>query len=424
MIKMKKLSLYASLFLLLGTAFTGCKEDTQPRMDVPTEFVLNTPPTANETYVFRSNDNNIIFTVSQPNYGVATTPDYQVQIAKSVEDFETWDYLVAENNYDTDSVYLGTDSLPYVVTLDPPVTTATITIEAAVFCEGVNTLYGMDLDNYSEDPVQVAVRVHAWMPNAPQSSIFSNIIVLPKVSSYIPLSDPRDLFLIGQPQGWNIAESNMIAKETGIGTNIYKGTFDIPAGAFQFRFYSKLGDWETNSYGAQVEDNPVDIEFTDGKYEGDVVVGKGSWQNSNWGGGAIDVVINLNDMTIEFAASEGKKVYIVGQCNGWNIDSEKLFLLETESGSNIYTNTIEIAAGEFTFRIYTELGDWNANSIGAGAGYTDDDDTDYDVAFTSGNYTGPAYDGKGKWNDPTWAGGEVTITLDLNTYEISFDIPE
>jgi starch-binding outer membrane protein SusE/F len=40
--------------------------------------------------------------------------------------------------------------------------------------------------------------------------------------------------------------------------------FDIPAGKFQFRFYRSLSGWDVDSIGAQVDDNPVDIEWIDG----------------------------------------------------------------------------------------------------------------------------------------------------------------
>ncbi len=81
----------------LGLGVTGCKDDTQPRLEVPTEFVLNTPAMADQTYIFRDDENyknlnDITFTVSQPNYGLGTTPDYQVQIAKSEADFAAWGY--------------------------------------------------------------------------------------------------------------------------------------------------------------------------------------------------------------------------------------------------------------------------------------------------------------------------------------------
>ena len=420
---MRNISIYASLLLMAGVAFTGCKEDTQPRLDKPTEFVLNTPPAADQLYIFRADDknnslNDITFTVSQPNYGVATTPDYQVQLAKSEEDFETWDEMVADNNYE-DGEYNGQDGLPLVVTLDPPVTTAIITVSGSVFCEGVNTIYGFDEDNYNGEPVQVAVRVHAWIPNSNISSIFSNIIVLPKVSSYIPISAPGMLYIVGVCQGWNISQSDMVLNETEIGSKIYHGTYEIEEGEFLFRFYRALGDWDTNSIGAQVVDEPVDIELKGGVYEGPCVDGKGSWQVPGWGGGLVDMVVNLNTMTVTFTSlTEGREAYIVGACQGWNINGYDMTLKETQVGSNIYSGTFNINAGEFQFKIYTELGDWDSNVYGS-----TEDGADQNVDVTV-PYNGPAYPGKGNWNVPSWNGGQVIITLDLNDNQISFALPE
>ena len=55
---MKKISIIASLLLLLGIGVSGCKEDTQPRLEIPTEFVLNTPPAAEQLYIFRADSKN------------------------------------------------------------------------------------------------------------------------------------------------------------------------------------------------------------------------------------------------------------------------------------------------------------------------------------------------------------------------------
>ena len=408
---------------MAGVAFTGCKEDTQPRLETPTEFILNTPPAADQLYIFRADDknnslNDITFTVSQPNYGVATTPDYQVQLAKCEEDFATWDKMVADNNYE-DGEYTGPDGLPLVVTLDPPVTSAIITVSGNVFCEGVNAIYGFNEENYNGEEVQVAVRVHAWIPNANVSSIFSNVILLPRVSSYIPISAPGVLYLVGQPQGWNISSSDMVLNETEIGSKIYHAMYEIKAGEFQFRFYRALGDWETNSIGSQVEDNPVDIALEGGVYEGECVDGKGSWQVSDWGGGMVDMIVNLNDMTVTFKSmTDAREIYIIGACSGWDINSKAMVLKETQLGSNIYSGTYNINAGEFQFKIYTELGDWDSNVFGS---TEDGSDQNVDVTVP---YNGPAYPGKGNWNVPTWNGGEVTITLDLNDNQISFALPE
>ena len=90
-----------ALPLAIGACFTSCKDDTQPRLEIPTEFVLNTPSMADQTYIFRDDENyknlnDITFTVSQPNYGVGVTPAYYVQLAKSEADFTAWDEAMAE----------------------------------------------------------------------------------------------------------------------------------------------------------------------------------------------------------------------------------------------------------------------------------------------------------------------------------------
>lgn len=416
---MKNISILASLLFLLGIGVTSCKEDTQPRLDAPTEFVLNTPPAANEMYIFRADEknnslNSIEFTVSQPNYGVGCVPDYQVQVAKSESDFNAWDAAIAQNPNDDNP--LGSDGLPYVSTLETIFTSAVLNVTGDVFCDGVNAIYGFDDENQPTGAVPVAVRVHAWLPNAAYSSIFSNVVTLAQVSTYIPISAAGELYLIGAPQGWNIASSDMVATETEIGSKIYHGVFDVAAGQFQFRFYSALGDWETNSIGAQEEDNPIDIEFTDGKYSGPCVYGKGSWQVSDWEGGKVEVTINLNTMSVEMNMFEGNKIYVIGACSGWDINSDKVYIKETEDGSNIYSGTISVDAGSFQFRFYTALGDWESHSIGSQV-----EDASVDINMAGGSYTGPCVDGKGNWNDGSWAGGDVQITLDLNAYQVTFE---
>lgn len=417
--KMKNISILASLLLLLGVGVTSCKDDTQPRLDAPTEFILNTPPAVNEMYIFTADDknnsqNSIEFTVSQPNYGLGCVPDYQIQVAKSEADFNAWDEAIKQNP--ENDAPLGTDGLPLVSTLETIFTTAQMTVTGNVFCDGVNAVYGFSDENTPAGSVPVAVRVHAWVPNAAYSSIFSNVVTLAQVMTYIPISAPGELYLIGQPSGWDINNGSMVATETEIGSKIYHGVFDIAAGQFQFRFYRALGDWESNSIGAQEEDNPVDITFEDGKYSGPVVNGKGSWQVPDWEGGKIEVTINLNTMSIEMNLFEGKKIYVIGACSGWNIDNDKVFIKETEDGSNIYSGIINVPEGQFQFRFYTALGDWESNSIGS-----QEEDKLVDISMAGGSYTGACVEGKGSWNDGSWAGGDVQITLDLNEYQVTFE---
>ena len=70
---MKKISIIASLLLLLGIGVSGCKEDTQPRLEIPTEFVLNTPPAAEQLYIFRADSKTTVFTIlSSPCLSLTT----------------------------------------------------------------------------------------------------------------------------------------------------------------------------------------------------------------------------------------------------------------------------------------------------------------------------------------------------------------
>lgn len=420
---MKKISYLMALPVLLGACFTSCKEDTQPRLEVPTEFVLNTPAMADQTYIFRADEsyqnlNDITFTVSQPNYGLGCVPTYTVQLAKSEAGFAAWDEAETTGNVETDNAILGDDGLPLAYTLPAfTSTSAVLNIDGTSFCEAVNTLYGFNMDNYNNEVVPVSVRVHAAIDNAPQSEIWSNAINL-NVSSYIPVTEPGKLYLIGQPTGWDINADQVYLEETGIGTKIYFGNVFIPAGEFQFRFYSQLGDWESFAVGSQDNDSPKDISFTDGIYEGPVFMGKkkgdklgkGSWQDASWAGGNLEITVDLKTMTIRMQMAEPKKVYLIGAFSGWDITNDTAPLVETPSGSNIYKGTYNIPAGQFMLRIYTELGDWAVGSIGAEGS----DNLEITLPYT-GNCV---KDSQSNWTISGWTGGEVDFTYDMNSNTI------
>ena len=90
--------------------------------------------------------------------------------------------------------------------------------------------------------------------------------------------------------------------ETEIGSNVFVGTFDIPGGMLQFRFYTKLTGWDGgNSYGTQVDDAPIVCNFdADGKFTGPAVNGKGSWEFDDWAGGQLKMTVDMNKNTVTF----------------------------------------------------------------------------------------------------------------------------
>lgn len=136
--------------------------------------------------------------------------------------------------------------------------------------------------------------------------------------------------------------------------------------------------------------------------------------------GKYEITINMESMiyTVKHLASV---LYIVGAPNGWNIDNDALYLSEKVVGSDVYTGTLKIEAGQFQFRLYSQLGDWDKNSIGA-----QNDDSGVEIAFNdAGVFEGDVFQGgvnctsgKGSWLVNGWEGGAVEITVDLNTSKI------
>lgn len=433
---MKNKALIAAIALAGAAALTGCEDDSKVVIQTPTEFKLNTPPMADQIYYFSCDAsgkalNDIQFTVSQPDYGVGTPPTYTVQLARSEEDFKLWDEQQAAGDDTDDSENTGEDAgvegdseetaLPLTVMCSQTFNNAYITIGGEVFCNAVNELYGFERTTYAGEVVPVAVRVHAQVGSAAYTGIWSNPVTLAGVRSYFKLVKGK-LYVIGAPTGWNIDKSDIYLEETEIGSKLYRGQFEVPEGQFQFRFYSELGDWESNSYGAQKDDKPVNIAWsaTEG-YEGSIVAGKGSFQVPDWAGGMVSVEINLNDdvNTVKMTPAEPGTLWVIGDCMGWNINGDKNYTLtETAPGSKIYEGTISVEAGKFTFRFYTEPGSWDTGSIGA-----QEEDNPVEITLAGGVYTGAAVAGKGSWTNPAWAGGDLFISVDMTdeeNYSVTF----
>ncbi|MCH5242448.1 MAG: hypothetical protein J1F67_08500 [Muribaculaceae bacterium] len=445
---MRKISLYTASLLALGLGFTACDQlHNDLRLEPPTSYTLQAPEGTEGLIIFGatgSNVDNKLNVVTFNPYNVNTAVDFQVQVAKSESDFETWDNLMeqAVDAGDSDYDFTNADGLPYATFVSGVYTSPSFTVPGADFCDAINLLYGFETaDEATAEPVQVAYRVYAWVPGVEYSFIFSNVVVLNKVQSYIPIREPRKIYLIGAPSGWNIDNGEMYAEETEAGSNIYSGKFKINAGDFIFRFYSELGNWDENSIGSQAEDSPVDIEFTDDKYFGDVVVynakedilGKGSWQYSGWEGGTVDVTVDLNEYTIEIVAHEGDTgvpaptgnvLYLVGAPQGWNVGASDMYISETKEGSNIYQGALDIPADQFIFRFYSALGDWDKYSVGS-----QNEDSPVNIEFINDVYTGDvvAYNeaeellGKGSWQVEGWEGGTIFVTVDLNNNTIKME---
>ena len=315
---MKKSIFLAALTLVTGMALTGCKDNTDPRLEPAKEgsFMLYEPAENNYTYDLTQNTNEIILTTSgQPDYGVATPTSYQVQVSLD----NTWEEGVKdeEGNY---AIYPTYYSLPTVNTQ------SVITVSALELNQAITYLQGIheedEVDLYDSSVCPLYVRVRAYVAYSPAESgyldytqVFSNVIkinqVQPAYEASLPL--PAKLYIIGNYQGWNINGNDdtrvVDESEYGIGSNIYTGY--LPASALNdpdngyFRFYSALGNWDANSIGHQIDDEgtKVEMEEVGGQmvYNGPCVAGKGSWIIGNYpGDGWTKLIVDLNVMTVSF----------------------------------------------------------------------------------------------------------------------------
>ncbi|MDE5774656.1 MAG: SusE domain-containing protein [Muribaculaceae bacterium] len=322
---MNKLSILSVLTAVAALGLTGCKDDTQPRLQDPTPgtFKVFEPALNNYTY-YLAPDATIELVTSQPDYGLGTVTQYELQACLS-EDFKeaTVDPATGEVANEANYQILTTVN-----------TQARIQMSCQELAVAMCALYGIttdeDVDKWDvtaanglkpSDVQPVYIRVAAYVadPKTPTgyatgSYITSNVVKLNSVKPFFAVRVPAEIYLIGKPQGWNIESGEMALTEAenGIGSDIYTGVFEfdseiLASGGGGFRFYKELDNWGDNgaypSIGANANDGDntkVTLDEESLSADVDVVAGKGNFQIENWPGGWMKMTVNLVDMNANF----------------------------------------------------------------------------------------------------------------------------
>lgn len=273
-----------ALALVAGTSLTSCKDDTEPRLEKPTEFVLNTPSMANQTYVL-SADNGIDLSVSQPNYGLGVVPNYQTQISFT-EDFA--EYADIESLSQQARIKLDGEEV------------------AQAMCKLMGYVSNDTEELYNGEARKVYFRVHAFVSNCDYSDINSNVIAL-TVVPFKAVKLPARIYMIGDVQGWDINSGAIYLEEDAVGSNVFVGTveFTHDQAANGFRFYTALGAWgddgQLPSIGANANDgDDAAVAMDGGVYNGSCAAGKGNWNITNFDGGMMKLTVNMNSMKVTF----------------------------------------------------------------------------------------------------------------------------
>ena len=289
---MKKI-LKSTLLLLCGIGlFTACADDrdSNPTLQQPTTFVLNTPAYSTSN-VDLATSTGIPFTWNSPNYGFPVACTYQLQVSKDGN--FTVDLASVDEDHQSDANY---------ATIDDVFTEAKGTLGASKLSRAINAINGWT--ETAPDVATVFVRAKAELTgtqtvysNTVQIKVVPNLVVAPSFAEYI--------YEIGNESGWSTAYPMRSPNQDGI----YQ-SYNYLDGAFKFKPNADnwTGDWGQNpsgTYGDLVEDGEEDCNKADGAFP-DEVKPAGFYQ--------IDVDIT----TMKWSITAVNSITMVGDFNGWN----------------------------------------------------------------------------------------------------------
>lgn len=190
---MKNIIKSALLIFMSLTLMTACSDDndSNPTIQSPTEFKLNTPALEN-TPIDLANSAKIMLTCSQPNYGYTASVQYTVQVATK-EDM-------------SDAVELSETS-----------TSAKVAINAASLASALTNIYVEKGKTEADFPMDVKAyfRLKANIVTSngnvvEGTEILSNVVSLNKIHllfSLPPVNLPSNVFVVGNFCDWDWAKS-------------------------------------------------------------------------------------------------------------------------------------------------------------------------------------------------------------------------
>ena len=185
---MKNIIKSALLVVMSLTLMTACSDDndSNPSIQTPTEFKLNTPALVN-TPIDLANSSKIMLTCSQPNYGYTASVQYTVQVATD------------ENM--TDAVELSETS-----------NSAKVEIDAASLASTLTNIYVQKGKTEADFPMDVKAyfRLKANIVTSngnvvEGTEILSNVVSLNKIHllfSLPPVNLPSHIYVVGNFCDW------------------------------------------------------------------------------------------------------------------------------------------------------------------------------------------------------------------------------
>lgn len=300
-------SLFAPVLVLaLSPLFTACDSDidSNPTLQEPTSFVLNTPANAENNTYDLANADYVNLTCSQPDYGgfpLSTTYNVQVSI---------------DNKFaNPDTAVSNTAAYKELATT---YTTAKLPVDASEINDAVVTLY-QEANNGAEYPStekrSVYMRLRANITGTQRGNCLSNTISLPNVLATYKapaITLPTQLFVVGSSIGEPWSTWKALAPVYGMDGEFYTMIY-CPANA-SFKWGTYKNDWRGYSAIKTVKDDASAGLSTNG--DGNVVVSKAGWY-------VVYFVSKIIGKEIQYTLNfEPGAAYIIGNATGSWTDAD------------------------------------------------------------------------------------------------------
>lgn len=298
---MKNISIYT--FMLAGLiSFSACDSDrdSNPILQEPTNFVLNTPAYVNTTYDL-TNSKSIELTCSQPDFGYTAPTIYSIEVSLSQDFTEP-------------------------IKLDTKYTTAKMAVDASEMALAVTNLAVAQGKEETDFPIttSVYIRAIAELASATEtvSSITSNVINLPSVRTEFalpPVVLPTKLYLIGEFCGWDWGKApEMIPCHDGT-TGTFWSMVYLPKGGLKFNTDTAWDGNEVGYAGCKTVDN-YGAGLSDN--DGNIGIAKAGWYliiiRSAINGRNIDYTVEFNEPAVWLIGGVIKKDGDWTEClDGW-----------------------------------------------------------------------------------------------------------
>lgn len=393
---MKK-NILSSLLLFAGISFfTACEDDrdSNPVIQQPTEFVLNTPVYANTTLDLASSTETINMNWSQPDYGFPVVANYTVQISKAGEFTTSTDEALADETGATIADYVQLDA----------VNSCTTAINAATLDKALNQLYKWE-ETDVPSVVKLYIRVNACISTPSQANLYSinsNIVEMSVSPYYMVLKDalPELWYLVGGCIGdgsWtnsldgigtglipmSIVKDYEYDKKTGVGQVTYTGYFPENA---EFKIVRTPGDWDNYVFCGGTSAGTTSLR-KGGDDPGNIKLTKAGYYKITVDGVAETCVIE----PIKTIPTTYSEMCITGDFANWEdvamspVYGEKELAEDVMANNHIWVYTLELSAGS-GIKFKTPGADWKVNWGG--------EDFPYAAEGVSGGPNVPAEAGK------------------------------